>query len=113
MGYKVCENDSRIIMTRGDTVKITVRIKYKDSDDFYEPVEGETVRFSVKKYLSDKRPAIEKDIPLDSMLLTLDPEDTKDLGFGHYHYDIQLIRRNGDVTTFVEDKTLEITGEVN
>ena len=47
------------------------------------------------------------------MLLTLDPEDTKDLGFGHYHYDIQLIRRNGDVTTFVEDKTLEITGEVN
>ena len=90
MGYRICEEDQRIIMTRGDTVKITVGIRYKDSTEYYDPIEGETVRFSVKTYLSDKTPAIEKDIPIESMILQLDPEDTKNLAFGPYHYDLQL-----------------------
>lgn len=112
MGYRI-EDDQRIIMTRGDTAKITVGIKYKDSEEYYQPIDGEIVRFSVKKYLSDKQPAIEKDVPINLMILQLDPEDTKPLPFGYYHYDFQLIRRNGEVVTFIEDKVLELTGEVN
>ena len=112
MGYQVCEEDSRIIMTRGDTVKLAVEIKQKQNGESYIPKESDIVRFSVKKYLSDKQPAIVKDVPISTMMLILDPEDTKDLSFGIYHYDLQLIKHNGDVDTVIEDKLLELTGEV-
>ena len=112
MGYRVCEEDLTIVMTRGDTVKLTIGAKYKDSGELYVPEQDDIIRFSVKKYLSDKTPAIVKDVSISSMLLTIDPEDTKDLSFGNYHYDVQLIRHNGDTDTFIEDRQLILTAEV-
>lgn len=112
MGYRICEETSRIIMTRGDTVKISVGVKFKESGEPYEPEADDTIRFSVKKYLSDKNPVIVKDVPIETMLLVLDPDDTKSLSFGEYHYDVQLIKKNGDTDTIIPDKILELTGEV-
>ena len=112
MGYQVCEDDLRIIMTRGDTAKIKVGVKFKESGEPYDPESGDIIRFSVKKYLSDKSPSIVKDVPIETMLLVLDPEDTKNLSFGIYHYDVQLIKSNGDTDTIIEDRMLELTGEV-
>ena len=112
MGYRICEDDSRIIMTRGDTVKIAVGIEYKESGEAFIPDSDDIIRFSVKKYLTDKLPVIIKDIPVSSMLLILDPDDTKNLSFGAYHYDVQLIRHNGDTDTIIEDRMLELTAEV-
>lgn len=110
MGYSV--SGTKIMMTRGDTVKISVMIKYKSTGDSYTPVEGDTVRFAVKKYLTDKNPVFIKDIPISTMLLVIDPEDTKSLPFGPYYFDVQLIFANGDVDTFIQNGMLEITHEV-
>lgn len=112
MGYRIDEDDQRIIMTRGDTAKILLNIRFKDSDSDYEPDPEDTIRFSVKKYLSDRNPAIVKDIPVSAMILTIDPDDTKNLSFGYYHYDIQLIKSNGDTDTIIEDRILELSPEV-
>ena len=111
MGYSVSDNN--IVMTRGDTVKLKVSIDYKSNGEPYEPVAGDIVRFSVKKYVSDKRPVIVKDVPVETMFLVLDPDDTKSLNFGVYHYDMQLIKVNGDTDTFIENCILQIGPEVN
>ena len=111
MGYSVSGN--RITMTRGDTVKLKVDIDYKQTGEPYEPQEGDVVRFSVKKFVSDRTPLIEKDIPTDSLLLVIDSDDTKGMSFGTYHYDIQLIKQNGDTDTFIENESLQIGPEVN
>ena len=109
--YSVSDND--IVMTRGDTVKLKVTIGYEQTGTPYEPVEGDIIRFSCKKYVSDKKVLITKDVPIDSLYLILDPDDTKDLNFGIYHYDMQLIKSNGETSTFIENKILRIGPEVD
>ena len=111
MSYSVSDNN--IIMTRGDTAKLKVTIDYRQNGEPYDPQEGDIVRFSVKKYVSDRNPLITKDIPIDTLLLVIETEDTKNLSFGIYHYDIQLIKSNGDTDTFIENKILQIGPEVN
>ena len=54
-----------------------------------------------------------KDIPIDTLTLTLLPEDTKDLSFGKYVYDIQLTKADGTVDTFITKATIKITEEVD
>ena len=110
MGYSV--SDNKITMTRGDTVKISVTIKYKQTKELYTPVAGDRIKFSVKKYISDKNPIFEKDIPYDTLLLVIDPEDTMNLPFGPYIFDTQITFSNGDVDTFIQNGILDITYEV-
>ena len=43
----------------------------------------------------DEKPLVVKDIPSDTMLLVLEPEDTKTLPFGKYVYDIQITYADG------------------
>lgn len=111
MGYSV--SDNKIMLTRGDTAKISVTVKYKTTGDEYTPQEGDHIRFSFKKYVSDKNTIFEKDVPIDTMLLVIEPEDTKSLPFGPYVFDGQLTFKNGDVDTFIQNGILEITHEVS
>lgn len=100
-----------ISLTRGDTC--TVKIDILDQDGvLYEPVEGDHVRFAAKKGYEKGAPLIVKEIPIDSMILKLDPEDTKKLDFGKYVYDVELTKKNGDVDTFITKASLTITEEV-
>ena len=54
-----------------------------------------------------------KDIPSDTMLLVLEPEDTKTLPFGKYVYDIQITYADGKVDTFITKGRLRLTEEVD
>lgn len=109
-----------IRMTRGDTLITMVIPKDKRTKEVYVPQEGDTFRFALKhnsmtsdrSEYTDTEPLILKDIPTDTMLLTLVPEDTKGLGFGNYVYDIQLTDANGRVDTFINTATFILTGEV-
>ena len=110
MGYSVINKN--IKMTRGDTVKLHVSISRKQTGEPYIPQEGDTIVFSVKKKYSDAVPLIQKIIPNDTQYLIIDPEDTKDLPFGSYHYDIELIDSEGNVDTFIEDSIIDICYEI-
>ena len=100
-------NGNTIILTRGDTFVCDVGIKRGDED--YTPTEGESIRFSVKRKIftldggnyADVKPLIRKEIPTSTMVLTLDPQDTKKLKFGIYAYDIEITMQNGMVDTFL------------
>ena len=101
-----------ITLTRGDTLKAQISITDKEGNP-YEPKEGDTVRFAMKKEYSDEDVLIFKEIPMDTLILTLEPEDTKELDFGTYVYDIQLTTAAGEVDTFITKASLTLTEEVD
>lgn len=100
-----------IFLTRGDSLYTDITIKNPDGTD-YIPQAGDSVRFAMKKKYQDEEPLILKDIPTESMLLYLEPADTKELAFGKYVYDIELTKENGDVLTFICEAEFNIAKEV-
>lgn len=108
-----------IQLTRGDT--LTVAIELKQNGTLYTPSGNDMVRFAVKhkdmtpkkrRYI-DYQPIISKVIPNSTMVLVLTPEDTKDLDFGEYVYDMQITFADGRVDTFITEANLAITPEVD
>lgn len=110
MSFRVRSNNA-IYLTRGDTFKAVLTITYPDGS-IYTPIEGDSIRFAMKRDVEDTECLILKDIPIDTMMLQLDPADTKELEFGSYIYDIQLTKANGDVDTFITASKLKLTVEV-
>ena len=117
MSYVV--EGTAITMTRGDTVKIHINI-YKNGK-LYVPTQNEEVKFSLKRDLMksnsseyvDPEPLLTKIIPGDTLLLHIEPQDTKTLQFGKYVYDIQLTDEGGNVDTFITCASFKITPEVD
>lgn len=105
------KDDNTIIMTRGDTLRASVTPVNKDGTP-YEPQEGDSIRFAMKKNYTDLRTVLVKSIPTDTMMLTIDASETKGLEFGDYVYDVQLTKANGDVDTFIAKARLRLTEEV-
>ena len=116
MSYSIKGNT--IALTRGDTFmgKISLVI----DGEPYVPSDDDVIRFAVKnkdmtpgkKEYVDEEPLIEKTIPNGSLILKLDPSDTKELDFGDYVYDVQITLADGSVTTFITASTFRITPEV-
>lgn len=118
-----------ITHTRGDTLLVPIEITQKigegpDGEPIwapYIPQTGESIRFALKsskmasggKEFADKEPLISKAVPIDTLILRLDPEDTKNLPFGSYKYDLEITQIGGIVTTFVELADFELTPEVH
>lgn len=71
------------------------------------------VRFAAKKAWADAEPCILITIPNDTLILTIEPNDTKQLEFGAYNYDLQITFANGDVATFVTKAKLKIEEEAD
>lgn len=81
MSYNI--TGTTITLTRGDTFEALVSATKRDGTQ-YIPVAGDTIRFAMKENYDDPRPLLVKDIPIDTMMLTLEPQDTADLNFGKY-----------------------------
>lgn len=107
-----------ITLTRGDTLRVKINITLDGEE--YTPVNGDTIRFAVKHPVlnskqteyKDTTPLILKDIPYDTLILELEPSDTKSLGFGTYVYDIQITFADGSVDTFITQAVFKLTPEV-
>lgn len=101
-----------ITMTRGDTLRLKIGITDKDGNE-YIPVDGDKIRFALKRDYSDEKPLILKEIPNDTLILQLDPEDTKTLEQpSEYVYDIQITLNDGTVDTFIAKAGFKLTEEV-
>lgn len=107
-------NGTDISMVRGDTE--TIRVKMLDDDGNKVPLgEGDKVYFTVKSTLSTKDVEIQKVIESfveGEAIINITPEDTKDLKFRGYYYDIQLNRSNGQIKTIIPTSKLNIRSEV-
>lgn len=114
--YTIANN--AISLTRGDSFNCSVGIKI--DGQAYDPVEGDVVKFYLKRAIMtaqktayvDAKPLIEKIIPNDTMLLHLEPSDTKGLAFGDYVYDCEITFVGGDTDTFINNETFKLLPEV-
>ncbi len=102
-----------ITLTRGDTFKATVEI-FNEDGSVYVPLPGDEVRFAMKQNYNSTEIKLEKEIPIDTLLLEIDPADTKWLKQpADYVYDIQLTHINGDIDTFIANGKFRIIEEVD
>lgn len=107
-----------IKMTRGDTLIVALNLTY--DGESYTPAEGDVIKFmackgelnSTKSAYKDNTILIEKTIPNDTMVLRLNPNDTKQLSFGTYAYDMEITFEDGRVDTFIQGQKLVIMPEV-
>lgn len=102
-----------IKMTRGDTLRAELTLKDEEGN-VYTPIQGDVIRFAMKREYDDAEPIINRVIPNDTMELVIYPEDTKNLPQpSNYVYDIELTFANGDVDTFIDKAKLMLTEEVH
>ena len=99
-----------IVMVKGDSACFSVNPFYHNEDGTitqYEPHEGDTITFVLKKWESDIVPLLEIPIDIDEMTLVIDPTDTDRLPAGkidgRYKYYIILERYDGWVDTFIHN----------
>jgi len=71
------KSNGLIIMNRGDTLITTISIFNPDGTEYIPDPNNDTLRFALKKNYDDAEPLILKDIPVDTMVLRIDAEDTK------------------------------------
>ena len=117
--------NNTVVHTRGDTLRTKVDIFYdKEKTQPYVPEAGDSCRFALKKprlvkvdkgytEYEDEQPLILKEIPMDTLILHLEPADTKDLPFGKYEYDVEITHADGSIDTFIQASPFELTKEVH
>ena len=105
---------TNISMTRGDSEAIKVTVK-DTLGNIIPLVTGDTIHFTVRESIRHTTKIIEKIITEfddGQALITINPQDTNNLSFASYVYDIQLTKENGTVKTIIRPSQLTITGEV-
>ena len=100
-----------IVVTKGDTVKMPIIVTNNDGS-IYHVQKDDVINFGLKKEYTDAECLIEKTIDNDELMLVLSHEDTKklevDIG---YKYDIQILRNENEVHTFISGM-ITVTNEV-
>ena len=103
--------DNSIHLTRGDTARISVSVTNDVTGNEYEMNKSATLTLTIKKRETDSQPLVKK-VLTGSTSFHLLPSDTKNLSFGTYVYDVELVTETGDVYTIIEQSTFEILKEV-
>lgn len=102
---------NNIHLTRGDTMFLKVELT-DESGNAYIPVETDKIYFRVKRNSSAKETLIQKEIPYNTMILQLNDSDTKDMKFGSYYYEIELVTEDNYHFTAIADAEFELTTEL-
>ncbi len=106
---------NKMSMTRGDSESFTIRLRDKESKDYILFETGDTVYFTVKDNEEETDIVLQRIVTVfdeGKAVIEIDPEDTKDLEFGDYVYDVQLTDKNGKVTTIIKPNEFILEGEV-
>lgn len=93
--------NEKIIMTRGDTGIINLKLTGPDGKP-YEMSEAEYIIFSVKKNLKDDKTILRKKSSRASIIF--EHEDTNNIEPGNYFYDIELNLAMNQVHTIGPNK---------
>lgn len=110
------DDNYNITLVRGDSASFDVPLVSVDDEGHetpYTPQQGEKLRFALSdKYgVSREGVLILKEIPINTLVLKLEPNDTKPLKFKRYYYDIEFTDISGNVTTVLEAE-FEVAKEV-
>ena len=101
--------DNAVILTRGDNADIIVNITDGNGAP-YTPVEGDVILFTMKRNCETSDIILQK--TLINSVISLDHDDTKDLKYGRYYFDVQLTNVSGEVYTVITPHEFIIDKEV-
>lgn len=108
-------NGNEIYITRGDSESFEVSLFDMVDDVKRELIEGEdVVYFTVKTSTQTMKKTFQKiinEFQDGKAIVNIDPEDTKELRYGNYYYDVQLIT-NGSVKTVIPPAMFVVQHEV-
>ena len=99
---------TNISMTRGDSEAIKVTVK-DTLGNVIPLVTGDTIYFTARESMLTQQRLIEKIITEfddGKALININPQDTNNLQFTSYVYDIQLTKENGTVKTIIPPITI-------
>lgn len=103
------KKDNSILITRGDSAFFIVDLVNSDGTKYIMTF-GDKLKFTVKFSPTVEDNMIQKESETNSF--KIEPNDTKELDFGIYVYDIELITSAGDVFTVVPINRIQICEEV-
>lgn len=103
--------EGKIQLTRGDTARFEVNITNDMDGSNYELQDGDVLRFTVKKSTDKKDALISKEIT-DGNIIYIAPEDTQNLSYGSYYYDVELTTKGKDVYTIIPPSKFVLLKEV-
>lgn len=98
-----------ITLTRGDNAHFEISVTLQDGQS-YDMVDGDMLQFCLKKNSKDTVELLRKTFTEPEFELV--PEDTKDLDFGTYVYDIEIQLATGEVYTIIPISNFIIAEEV-
>lgn len=101
----------KIHLTRGDTAYIKVSLKDNFGND-YIPAQGDKLYFRLKKSIYKESQIVEKEIGIETLVLEIVPEDTEQLEFGTYCYEIELVTVRGEHFTVIENGSFTVGAEL-
>ena len=105
---------NNLSMIRGDSESITITFT-NENDEQIPLVSGDKIYFTVKTSTTVKEKLIQKLITAfqdGDAIIEIDPDDTKDLAYRAYVYDVQWVDRNDKKTTVIEPAVFKIDPEV-
>ena len=102
--------DNQITLTRGDSAKMLIELTQADGTE-YPMQKGDVLTFTLRKKVESTGKLIEK--IFNEKHIEFIPEDTVDLDFGNYVYDVVLTTSAGEVYTVVSVSNFVIAKEVH
>jgi hypothetical protein len=110
--FKIFEDNS-IEMIRGDSAEFDIEVvlvvdEDTDEEEPYPLGDNDVLVFTVKKYPNDGTALIQK----TGSQIVINPNDTKQLPFGVYRYDVQLTLEDGHVDTIIPPTVFRLLKEV-
>lgn len=106
--YKI-DDDQNIFLTRSDTCSLKLSV-VDDNDTPYD-YSNDLVQLTIKTNTYTPVIVIQKNIVGDTF--KIDPDDTKNLQYGRYLYDVQIITNSNDVYTVIGPCNFVLNDEVN
>lgn len=97
-----------IAIPRGDSASIIISCTKKIDGDVVKDrpfVDGDTVYFTVKSSIHTEDVLLQKictQFDEGKAIMEINPEDTRELKYGKYFYDVQLIDKDDNVITIIK-----------
>lgn len=103
---------TNITITRGDSAYITISITDSKGNP-YTPGPNDKIRAQVRQDPTSTKVLFESEIPYDTLVWHIKPEDTAQAQMGKtYVYDMEIETAEGDVFTFIPLSSFTVSKEV-
>lgn len=103
-----CQNNT-IVLTRGDSAVLKLTVVDGEGQP-YKIADNDTVIFTIKKHTTDKEAVLKK--TLSDGQIIINPQDTENLEYGQYVYDVELTQGSGFVATVIPPTRFVVAEEV-